>query len=473
VEASKPRRYSPGVKTVRIGLLGVGTVGNAVARALLERKDVLSRAAGTSLVLQRAAVRDLGRARPLPRELLTSDPASVVEAADVDIVVEVLGGEEPARTLIARALDRGLPVVTANKRVVARHGPKLFALAASRGVELRYEAAVGGGIPLIAPLTDDLAANRVVELRAIINGTCNYILTQMATGATLADALAQAQKLGYAEADPSDDVDAIDAADKLCILVRLAFGVPCSPADIFREGIRALDPRDLAFGRELGYGLKLLALARRGPDGVEARVHPTFLPGDHPLARVDGAQNAVQFQGDLCGPVMFSGQGAGGDATASAVLADVVHIARRVALGDPVQPPRETGREGQLTPIGEVRTRCYFRLAVDDVPGVFAAVTRVLAENHIGLASVIQREPGRQGSAEVVLLTYAAPEASLRKAESELAGLPTTRAVLARIRVEAPAERSASAPAERSASAPAERSASAPAERSQNEAAEP
>ena len=426
------------MKSVRIGLLGVGTVGQAVARALIERRDVLSRAAGAGLVLQRAAVRDLSRPRPLSREQLTTDPVQVARADDVDLVIELMGGEEPARGLIAAALERGKPVVTANKRVLAWHGPQLEQLAASKGVELRYEAAVGGGIPLIAPLTDDLAANRVLELRAIINGTCNYVLTRMAQGETLETALGKAQEAGYAEADPRDDIDGVDAADKLCVLVRLAFNATCTPGQLHRQGIRGLDPRDLAYGRELGYVLKLLAIARRGPGlGVEARVHPAFLPADHPLARVDGAQNAVHVVGDLCGPVMFSGLGAGGDATASAVLADVVHVARRLALGDPVPPPRDSGPDAPLIPMSEVKTRCYFRLSVDDVPGVFAQVTKVLATHEIGLASVIQREPGKLGSAEVVLFTYAAPESALAAAEAELSKLPSTRAVLARIRVEA------------------------------------
>ncbi len=425
------------MKQVRIGLLGVGTVGQAVARALIERRDVLSRAAGAELVLQRAAVRDLSRPRALPAERLSADPAAVASADDVDLVIELLGGEEPARALISAALERGRPVITANKRVLAWHGPQLAALAARHGVELRYEAAVGGGIPLIAPLTDDLAANRVLELRAIINGTCNYVLTRMASGESLDDALAKAQQAGYAEADPRDDVDAVDAADKLCVLVRLAFNASCTPKQLHRQGIRGLDARDLAYGRELGYVLKLLAIARRSDKGVEARVHPTFLAADHPLARVDGAYNALHVVGDLCGPVMFSGLGAGGDATASAVLADLVHVGRRLALGDPVPPPRESGPETQLLPMAEVMTRCYFRLAVDDEPGVFAQITRVLANHRIGLASVIQREPGRMGAAEVVLLTYAAPEAALESAEAELARLPSTRAVRARIRVEA------------------------------------
>jgi homoserine dehydrogenase len=423
------------VKPVRIGLLGVGTVGRAVARALAERRDVLSRAAGAPLILQRAAVRDLSRERGVDTALLTADARSVVQADDVDVVIELMGGEEPAKTLILEALQRKKPVVTANKRVVAWHGPQLAQLAAQRGVELRFEAAVGGGIPLIAPLTDDLAANRVLELRAIINGTTNYILTRMAAGETFDDALAQAQKLGYAEADPSDDVDAVDAADKLAILVRIAFGLACTPAQIFRQGVRGLDPQDLAYGREMGYALKLLATARRTDGKVEARVHPTFLTAEHPLARVDGPRNAVHVVGDLSGPVLFGGLGAGGDATASAVLADVTHVARRLALGDPVEPPRPLVAGAELLPMAQVRTRCYLRLAVDDVPGVFAQVTGVLADHGIGLASVIQREPGK-GPADVVLLTYAADESALAQAESELARLPCTRAVRARIRVE-------------------------------------
>ncbi|MFL5429357.1 MAG: homoserine dehydrogenase, partial [Myxococcales bacterium] len=241
------------MKSVRIGLLGVGTVGAAVARAIATRGDVLARASRAALVVQRAAVRDPAKERGLSLERVTTDPREVVRADDVDVVVELLGGEEPAFALIKEAIERGKPVVTANKRVVSWHGPELHDLAARKGVELRYEAAVGGGIPLLAPLADDLAANRIVELRAIINGTTNYILTQMAHGASFQDALATAQKLGYAEADPGDDVDAVDAADKLAILVRIAFGVSCTPREIFREGVRSLDPVDIAYGREMGY----------------------------------------------------------------------------------------------------------------------------------------------------------------------------------------------------------------------------
>ncbi|HZX64639.1 MAG: homoserine dehydrogenase [Myxococcales bacterium] len=423
------------MKSVRIGLLGVGTVGAAVARAIATRGDVLARASRAALVVQRAAVRDPAKERGLSLERVTTDPREVVRADDVDVVVELLGGEEPAFALIKEAIERGKPVVTANKRVVSWHGPELHDLAARKGVELRYEAAVGGGIPLLAPLADDLAANRIVELRAIINGTTNYILTQMAHGASFQDALATAQKLGYAEADPGDDVDAVDAADKLAILVRIAFGVSCTPREIFREGVRSLDPVDIAYGREMGYALKLLASARRANGGIEARVHPAFLSVDHPLARVDGARNAVHLLGDLCGPVMFSGLGAGGDATASAVLADLTHVARRLALGDEVEPPRPGHHGLPVLPMDQVHGRSYLRLSVDDVPGVFAQITHVLAEAGIGLASVIQREPV-SGQADVVLMTYSAPEAAMRDALTKLAALPCTHSVRARIRVE-------------------------------------
>jgi homoserine dehydrogenase len=417
-------------------MLGLGTVGQPVARALAERTEILSRASGARLVLQRACVRNLSRERSVGAGLLTDDPRRIVEADDVDVVVELMGGLDPALGLIQTALSRGKPVITANKRVVAWHGPALLALAAEKGAELRYEAAVGGGIPIIAPLLDDLAANRILDLRAIINGTTNYILTRMAAGDSLQQALGEAQAKGYAEADPRDDVEAIDAADKLSILVRLAFGAACTPDQIFRQGLLGLEQRDLAFGRELGYVLKLLAIARRGPGGIEARVHPAFLPAEHPLARVDGAQNAIYVEGDLCGPVMFSGPGAGGDATSSAVLSDLTQVARRVALGDPAPQLRGTGPDAQLAPLADARTRCYFRLAVDDVPGVFAQITNVLASQSIGLASVLQREPGREGQAEVVLLTYAATEQALSRADAELARLPCVRAVRARIRVE-------------------------------------
>ncbi len=422
------------MRRLRVGLLGVGVVGGSVARALTQKREQLNAAAGAELVLTRAVVRDPTKARDVPKNLLGTDAEALVRADDVDLVVELMGGEEPCRTLIDTALTHGKHVVTANKRVLAWHGDALFAKAAAKNVALRYEAAVCGGLPVIAPLADDLAANAIRELRGIINGTTNFIVTAMAAGGSYADTLAEAQRRGFAEADPTADVEGIDAADKLAILVRLAFGAAITPQKIFREGIAKLEARDIALGRELGYTLKLLGTARLAATGVEARVHPVFLPTSHPLARVDGALNAVQVVGDLCGPIMFSGQGAGGDATASAVLADIIHVARGA-----LNTTRAT-RDLPILPMGETRTRCYFRIAVDDVPGVFAKITQVLADHAIGLASVLQREPPQAGSAEIVLLTYSAPESAHAAATADLEKLSCTRAVMARIRVDAPDE---------------------------------
>jgi homoserine dehydrogenase len=424
-------------RVTRVGMLGCGTVGSAVARTLAAHGDDVARRAGVRIEITRVAVRDVARHRdvPLTVEVFTADPLSIVDDPNIDVVVELLGGLEPARQLVERALATGKPVVTGNKELIAAAGAELEAAAHAGEADLAYEAAVAGGIPLIRPLRESLAGDRVTRILGVVNGTTNYILTQMAHGASFQDALSTAQKLGYAEADPGDDVDAVDAADKLAILVRIAFGVSCTPREIFREGVRSLDPVDIAYGREMGYALKLLASARRANGGIEARVHPAFVSLDHPLARVDGARNAVHLLGDLCGPVMFSGLGAGGDATASAVLADLTHVARRLALGDEVEPPRPEHHALPVLPMDQVHGRSYLRLSVDDVPGVFAQITHVLAEAGIGLASVIQREPV-SGQADVVLMTYSAPEGAMREALTRLAALPCTHSVRARIRVE-------------------------------------
>lgn len=426
------------MQRVRVGLLGVGTVGGAVARALVERRELLSAAAGAEIVLQRAVVRDVAKPRSVDASLLSDDPAKVLGASDVDVVVELMGGQELGRSTMNGALDAGKHVVTANKRALAWHGDELFAKAAAKNLILRYEGAVCGGLPVIRPLANDLAANNIRELRGIINGTTNYIVTAMAAGADYASTLKRAQELGFAEADPTDDVEGIDAADKLAILIRLAFGVGITPDKIHRQGISGLDVRDIALGRELGYTLKLVGLARATAKGIEARLHPTFLPMQHPLAHVDGAQNALHVIGDLSGPIMFSGQGAGGDPTASAVLADMIAVARALASGQNVAQANRKPAADKLLPTAEGRTRCYFRIAVDDQPGVFAKITQVLAKHDIGLASVLQREPFQHGAAEIVLLTYVAQESALAAAEKDLEALSCTKGVKARIRVDAP-----------------------------------
>ncbi|MCH6555563.1 MAG: homoserine dehydrogenase, partial [Chloroflexi bacterium] len=320
---------------VNIVLLGLGVVGGGVAGALSERADTYSQRVGASLALRRVLVRqmDKERAVKLDRSLLTDDAEEAV-SGDVDIVVELLGGEHPAYGLIREALSRGRYVVTANKEVMAKHGPELLSLAAEKGVDILYEASVGGGIPIISPLKRDLSANEISSVRAIINGTTNYILTRMSRdGLDFATALAQAQELGYAEADPTNDIDGHDAAYKLAILASLAFHTRIGPDDIRREGIGGLAPRDFRYARELGYAIKLLAVARREGSSLQVRVHPTLVPEEELLAKVDGALNAVQIEGDLSGRVLFQGAGAGSLPTTSAVMADVLDAARAIVQG--------------------------------------------------------------------------------------------------------------------------------------------
>jgi len=430
-------RYSALVKSVRIGLLGVGTVGRSVARALAERRDVLSRAVGAPLLLQRAAVRDLSRDRGIDAALLTADARSIVQADDVDLVIELIGGEEPARTLIAEALQHKKPVVTANKRVVAWHGPQLAQLAAQRGVELRFEAAVGGGIPLIAPLTDDLAANRVLELRAIINGTTNYVLGRMAAaGLSMADAVREAQDAGYAEADPTEDVGGYDATYKLAILASIAYEIKVRPDEIYREGIEGIEPVDFRYARELGYAIKLVAHTQRHTGRVEARVHPAMISLDHPLARVEGAENAVFVEGDLVGKVLLMGQGAGGRPTASAVVGDLIDLARSIRRGVQSRPSFSFDDRIGVVPIGEVKTRAYYRIRVDDRPGVLAAIGQVFAEEGVSISSFIQKDAwSHDTTAELVVTTHPSLDASLQNARARMERLEPVHAVSSFLRV--------------------------------------
>ncbi len=305
-----------------MGLLGLGTVGAGVANVLIRKRDALERRIGRPVEIRKALVRDPAKSRPLSLAApLVTDPLDVLDDPSVDVVVEVLGGEEPARTLILQAIERGKHVVTANKEVMAKHGPSILAAAAKRGVMVAYEASVGGGIPLIGPFQLDLAANDITSVVGIVNGTTNYILTRMTeSGAGFAEALREAQDLGYAEPDPTNDVEAWDAAYKLTILASLAFGVPVQPEQVFREGITRVSQRDILYAGEMGYRIKLLAIARLVDGAVEIRVHPTLVHQGSMLASVDGSFNAVQVQGDLIGTALFYGRGAGSEPTASAVL---------------------------------------------------------------------------------------------------------------------------------------------------------
>ena len=425
---------------IGVALLGLGNVGGAVAAALLERADELAERAGAPLALRRVAVRDPGKARDaaLPPGLLTGDALAAASDPAADLVIEVIGGEGAAGEAVRAALARGAHVVTANKELIAKAGPELFALAREHDAALRFEASVGGGIPVIAPLLRDLPANRLTAIRAIINGTTNYILTAMAQrGAAFDEALAEAQALGYAESDPTNDVDGHDAAYKIAILASLAFGARVPPEAVAAEGIRRLAPQDFRYARELGYAIKLLAAAERHGEAVLARVHPALLPESQPLARVDGVSNAVQVSGDLAGTLTFQGAGAGPGPTASAVLADVVAIARALAAGAPPAWDPGPWREAAPPGPGAIETRYYLRMTVPDRPGVLAAIARELGAADVSIAAVEQREThAERGAAELALMTHRARETAVDAALAALRGLPEVHEVNAVLRVE-------------------------------------
>jgi homoserine dehydrogenase len=424
-------------------MLGLGTVGAGVAQALLAKADSIARRVGRPVVLERALVRDLQKSRGIDPALLTTDAAAIIEDPTIDIVVEVLGGERPAHKYILAAIERGKHVVTANKEVMAKYGPEILEAAAARGRDVAFEASVGGGIPVIGPFRIDLLANDIYEVTAIINGTTNYILTMMAReGMGYVDALRDAQGLGYAEPDPRNDVEGIDAAYKLTILATLAFHARIRPSDVYVEGITRLTAADFRYARELGYAIKLLAIGRATADGLELRVHPTFLPADEMLAKVDGVFNAVRVDGDLVGQVLFYGRGAGAGPTSSAVVADVIDIAQRLHQGGGPAPMPPLYSSRRALPIADVATRYYLRLIAVDRPGVIAQITRVLGEHAISIASVIQKEDVvLEGAsdvrhAEIVLMTHRANEAAVQRAVAEIDSLAVVAEVGSVVRVE-------------------------------------
>ena len=411
---------------VNVVLLGLGVVGGGVARALIERAETYSGRIGARLNLCRVLVRDPEKRRPVKIDpaLLTVRPEDAL-SGDVDIVVELIGGEHPAYELIKDSLSRGRYVVTANKEVMAKHGPELLGLAADRGVDVLYEASVGGGIPIISPLKRDLSANEISSIRGIINGTTNYILSQMSREEiAFKVALRQAQELGYAEADPTNDIEGHDAAYKLAILASLAFHTHVRPEDVYREGITLLSPQDFRYAAELGYAIKLLAVARQEDSAVQARVHPTLLPEDELLAKVDGALNAVQIEGDLTGRILFQGAGAGSLPTTSAVMADVLDAARAVVQGGRPIPRRRTAQLS-IRPLADLVTRYYIRLEVADRPGVLAGIARAFGDHSVSIASVIQKETDEAAqTAELVIMTHPAREEAVQGTLLELRDLP-------------------------------------------------
>ncbi|MGH8873708.1 MAG: homoserine dehydrogenase [Acidimicrobiia bacterium] len=420
---------------VGIGILGGGNVGGSLARKLLTERPAIAAKSGLDLHLVRVAVRSLGKPRPvdLPAELLSDRPMEVVDDPEVQLVVELMGGSDPARELILRALDQGKPVVTANKELVAADGLELIRRAEAKGVSLLFEAAVGGGIPILRPLSESLAGERLTRVLGIVNGTTNYILTSMEEESrTYQAVLAEAQRLGYAEADPTADVSGADAAAKAAILASLAFGTWVGSDRVHREGIESIQLRDLAFARRLGYVVKLLAVAEETPDGVGARVHPALVPATHPLASVRGAYNAVFVEGPAVGRLLFSGPGAGGEPSATAVLGDVIEAARELVSGVQVAP-RVRFAPGKLVDFADARTKWYLRVEVVDRPGVLAQIAGVFGSHDVSIMSVWQE--GRGDGATVLLVTHDAPESSHRAAVEELGGLEVVQQVAATIRV--------------------------------------
>ena len=421
---------------LQVGLLGLGAVGAQVAERMLARRRAIAERTGVDLRLCRVLVRDLERARGVPTELLTSQPEDILEDPAIQVVVELIGGEEPARGYLERAIDAGKHVVTANKVVMAKHGPDLLELASARDVDVYFEAAVGGGIPLISTFKVDLIANDIESIAAVINGTTNYVLGRMAgAGITLAAAVAEAQAAGYAEADPSSDIDGYDAAYKLSILASIAFGARVHPDAVYREGIREVDPLDFRYARELGYEIKLLAYAARPAGRIEVRVHPALVPVHHPLATVEGAYNAVQITGDLVGEVLLWGQGAGGRPTASAVVGDLLDLAHSVRKGAFNRVAMRFQPDPPLLPMAEVRSRAYLRLRALDQPGVLAAVGTIFAEEGVSIASMIQKDSVEEGTAELVFTTHPALEGGLQKARARIADLDQIKKVAAFYRV--------------------------------------
>jgi homoserine dehydrogenase len=429
-----------GPQSIGIGLLGLGVVGGGVAEALATHKEGLAFRAGAPLSLRRALVRDMGKARPASadRSMVTINVEDVLSDPLVHIVVELLGGIEPAGDYIKRALKLGKHVVTANKDLVAQQGPELFEMARSNKVGLLFEGAVGGAIPIVGPLTRDLVANDIHAIHAIINGTTNFILTNMAErGMEAGEALALAQKLGYAEANPFNDVEGVDAAYKLSILATLAFHSRVSPQQVFREGIIRLHARDFRYARELGYAIKLLAIAKRNSHSIEARVHPALIPERHILAKVGGAFNAIEVEGDLLGRAVFHGPGAGQGPTTSAVLGDVVEIARRIATKAPPPLTPAMERELRVKDMAEIETRCYYRLKVADRAGVLAQITRVLGDLKISIANIIQKDTDLENqTAEIVITTHPSKQSSVRKSLEEMERLEVVTEVSNLIRIE-------------------------------------
>jgi homoserine dehydrogenase len=427
-------------RSLKVAVLGCGAVGSQVVRLLAEQHDDLAARVGVPVELVGVAVRRLDAPRDveIPAGLLTTDAHGLVARDDVDLVVEVIGGIEPARSLILAALDNGASVVTANKALLAEDGPTLFEAAAKAERDLYYEAAVAGAIPILRPLRESLAGDKVTRVLGIVNGTTNFILDRMDTsGAGFSEALEEAQELGYAEADPTADVEGFDAAAKAAILASLAFHSRVTAFDVYREGIADVTAADVASARDMGSVVKLLAICELRGDQVAARVHPAMIPRSHPLASVHGAYNAVFVESEAAGQLMFYGPGAGGAPTASAVLGDLVTVARN-RLANTRGAGESAYADRAVQPMGETRTRYHVAIDVDDRAGVLAAVANAFADHDVSIQTV--RQEGRGADAQLVVVSHAAPDSALSATVAQLRGMDIVREVTSVMRVEGDGE---------------------------------
>jgi homoserine dehydrogenase len=435
------------MRPIQVGLLGIGTVGGGTFRVLNRNQEEITRRAGRPIQITWVADKDVARAEEVtagvPGVNLTTDAREVLANPDIDIVVELIGGYTVARELVLEAIAARKHVVTANKALLATHGTEVFAAAQRAGVMVAFEAAVAGGIPIIKALREGLTANRIEWIAGIINGTSNFILSEMrARGADFASTLAEAQELGYAEADPTFDIEGVDAAHKLTIMCSIAFGVPMQLDRAYVEGISALAREDIRYAEELGYRIKLLGITRRTGAGIELRVHPTLVPAKRLIASVEGVMNAIVVKGDAVGQTLYYGAGAGAEPTASAVIADLVDVTRLHTVDPENRVPHLAFQPDRLSadailPMSEVVTSFYFRMRVLDRPGVLADITRILAEQGISIEAMIQKEPSEgEDQADIIMLTHLARERDVDRALRAIQELPTVRGRIVRIRME-------------------------------------
>jgi homoserine dehydrogenase len=433
------------MKPINVGLLGIGTVGGGTFNVLARNEAEITRRAGRPIRITKVADKNLELARQVTagRAEVTDDAFSVVTDPEIDIVIELIGGYGIARELVLKAIANGKHVVTANKALLAVHGNEIFAAAHEKGVMVAFEAAVAGGIPIIKALREGLTANRIQWIAGIINGTTNFILSEMRDkGLPFDVVLKEAQRLGYAEADPTFDIEGIDAAHKITILSALAFGIPMQFDKAHVEGISKLDADDIKYAEQLGYRIKLLGITRRRPEGVELRVHPTLIPAKRLIANVEGAMNAVLVQGDAVGATLYYGKGAGAEPTASAVIADLVDVTRMHTADPEHRVPHLAFQPGAvedtpILPLSEVETSYYLRLRVEDKPGVLADITRILADQQISTAAMIQREPGEgEDQTDIIMLTHITREKNVDAAISRIEALPVVKKKVIRLRME-------------------------------------